>query len=158
MQIQTIGDVQLVLRVTRQELHRRGLDPEGLELGDVLRLTRDACAEAEIPLRRTEEIEAYPERDGVLVFVHLREEEKEWFQFESLTDALEALAEGEEPDGELAFREFYYMSAHKQGVRRTLSEFGATVNLRTCGRIEEEAVLVLDQNALKTLWEKVRRR
>lgn len=158
MQIQTIGDVQLVLRVTRQELQRRGLDPEGLELGDVLRLTRDACEEAEIPLRRTEEIEAYPERDGVLVFVHLRAEEKEWFRFACLTDALEAVAAGTEPDGELAFREYYYMSAHQQGLRQTLAEFGETASLRACGMIEEEATLVLDQKALKMLWEKIRRR
>lgn len=158
MQIQTIGDVQLVLRLTRQELRRQGLDPEGLELRDVLRLTRDACQEAEIPLRRTEEIEAYPEKDGVLVFVHLRAEEKEWFRFQDLSDVMDALGMGSEPDGELAFREAYYMSAHRSELRRVLAEFGETVSLRKWSVIEEEAALVLDQTALRHLWQAIHHR
>lgn len=152
MQIQLIGDVSLMIRVTRRELRRRGLDPEGLELRDILLLTKDACIQAEIPLRRTEEIEAYPEKSGLLVFVHLSAEEKEWFRFTTLPDALDALASGSEPDGELAFQDQYYMSAHDQNLRLHLSEFGEAVSLRESGAVEENAVLVLDQKRLRQLW------
>lgn len=152
MQIQLIGDVSLVIRVTRRELRRRGLDPEGLELRDILLLTRDACIQAEVPLRRTKEIEAYPEKSGILVFVHLCGEEKEWFRFASLPDALDALALSGEPDGELAFQEQYYMSAHDQTLRLRLSEFGEAISLRESGAVEENAVLVLDKKRLRQLW------
>lgn len=153
MQIQLIGGVSLVIRVTRRELRRRGLDPEGLELRDILFLTRDACIQAEVPLRRTQEIEAYPEKSGILVFVHLSAEEKEWFRFASLPDALDALALAGEPDGELAFQKQYYMSAHDQTLRLRLSEFGEAVSLPESGAVEENAVLVLDRKRLRQLWD-----
>lgn len=152
MQIQLIGDVSLVIHVTRRELRRRGLDPEGLELRDILRLTRDACIQAQVPLRRTEEIEAYPEKSGFLIFVHLGVEEKEWFRFATLPAALDALAAGGAPDGELAFQEQYYMSAHDRTLRSHLSEFGEAVSLRESGAVEENAALVLDRERLRQLW------
>ncbi len=159
MQIHTIGDIQLMIYVTRRELRRRGLDPEDLELRDVIHLTRDACQEAGIPIRRTEEIEAYPERGGVLVFVHLKAEEKEWFRFPDLASALDAVSLGAVPDGELAHWEgAYSISAHAPALRLTYSEFGEAIALGEYGAIEENASLVLDREALRRLWLRLHRR
>lgn len=159
MQIQTIGDIRLMIYVTRRELRRRGLDPEDLELRDVIHLTGDACREVGIPVRRTEEIEAYPERGGVLVFVHLKAEEKEWFHFPTLGSAMDAVTESAMPDGELAhWNGRYYISAHAPALRLKYSEFGEAAAIRECGAIEENAALVLDKEALCRLWVRLQRR
>lgn len=151
MRIETIGAAHLMLYATRRELRRRGLDPDALELRDVIALTGDACREIGISPGRTEEIEAYPERSGVLVFVQLRRTEKEWFRFSSLGDAMDAFARGGEPDGELVHLDgCYYLSAHKDVLRSTYSEHGVSA-WRDWGRIEENADLILDAGGLGQL-------
>lgn len=157
MQIQTIGALHLMIYVGRRELRRRGLDPDELGLRDVIRLTGDACREEGIPPSRTEEIEAYPERGGVLVFVQLSPAEKEWFRFASLCDAIDALMSGSEPDGRLVHLEgYYYISAHGEELRKHYSEFGDS-SWREWSRIEENADLVLHHTGLKGLWHRLKK-
>lgn len=158
MQIQTIGGLHLVLYIDKKELRSRGLTAGELGLREVLLLTREACQETGTSLGRIAEIEAYPEGSGVLVFICLDREETEWFRFGELPQALDGLqALRQEPDGTLVwYGGSYFLSAGEGPLRAALSEFGTPPDDRTVRELEEDGTLVLDSEALKKLWKKLR--
>ena len=92
MTIQPIGSASVALYITPADLEARGLTPSELTLEEALELTRSAFRQAGLALEGTVEIEAYPERRGVLVFAHVRAPERTWFSFLRLAD-LAALGE-----------------------------------------------------------------
>ena len=59
MEIQMIGANAVLVFANAAELDRRNMDAQTLELGDVLRLTREACRKGGIPWQDMREIEAY---------------------------------------------------------------------------------------------------
>ena len=86
MTIQPIGSASVALYITPADLEARGLTPSELTLEEALGLTRSAFRQAGLALEGTVEIEAYPERRGVLVFAHVRPPERTWFSFLRLAD------------------------------------------------------------------------
>ena len=86
MTIQPIGSASVALYITPADLEARGLTPSELTLEEALELTRSAFRQAGLALEGTVEIEAYPERRGVLVFAHVRAPERTWFSFLRLAD------------------------------------------------------------------------
>ena len=73
MTIEPIGNASVALYLTPADLSRHGFSPGSLTLDQALELTREACGEAGIVLDGTVEIEAYPEKNGVMLFVYGRE-------------------------------------------------------------------------------------
>jgi len=71
MTVQPIDSSSAALFLTAEDLSRRGLTPEGLTLHRALELTQLAFQRAGLPCTGDLEIETYPSRDGVLMFVRL---------------------------------------------------------------------------------------
>ena len=68
MTIQPIGSHSVALYLTGEELHRYGMSPATLTLEEAQTMTRVACGQAGIILGSGMEIDAYPDRDGVMLF------------------------------------------------------------------------------------------
>ena len=69
MTIQPIGNHSVALYLTGEELRQYGVSPATLTRA----MTREACGQAGIALSGGVEIEAYPEKNGVMLFVYGRE-------------------------------------------------------------------------------------
>lgn len=155
MDLQVIGNTQLVLYISRKELHRRGMAGGEMGLREVLFLVREACGATGISLERLKEIEAYPEGGGMLVFIHMERRKKEWFRFQDLPRALDGIAAlATPPAGMLVWSGIHYcLSAGTEEQQLTLSEFGTAMSDREAEELEKSGTLVLDSRALKKLWE-----
>lgn len=159
MQIQTIGTSGLVLYIEREELLHRGWDfPPSLR--EVLLLAREACRETGRPLERLAEIEAFPERQGLLAFLRLEPPEEEWFAFRDLAAALEGLCTlPEPPSGALAWDGARYCLRAEGGAQALrLAEFGDALHPAECAALEEQGTLVLEGERLAALWRRLKRK
>ena len=73
MNIQPMGADCVALYLTAEDLAPYGASPHTLTLEQARRLTEEACAAAGLWLEGAVEIEAFPERRGVMLFVHALE-------------------------------------------------------------------------------------
>ena len=73
MTIQPIDNHSVALYLTGEELRQYGVSPATLTLEEARAMTREACGQAGIALSGGVEIEAYPEKNGVMLFVYGRE-------------------------------------------------------------------------------------
>ena len=130
MTIQPIGAASVALYLTPEDLEERGLDPAALTLEEALPLARSALRQAGLPLEGTVEIEAYPERSGVLVFAHVRPRDRAWFAFhrlETLAAAARALGPAPPADAALFWAEgrwWLSLDGAEEGAAARLAEFG----------------------------------
>ena len=96
MTIQPISEASVALYLTPADLRERGVCPDALTAEHTLELARDAFRQAGLPLEGRLEIETYPDKCGVLVFVHLNPTQETAWRFgdcESLLAAAAALGE-----------------------------------------------------------------
>ena len=155
MTIQPIGSASVALYITPADLEARGLTPSELTLEEALELTRSAFRQAGLALEGTVEIEAYPERRGVLVFAHVRAPERTWFSFLRLADlaaAARALAPSP-PEAALFWGEgrwWLALAGEAEGAAARLSEFGRAEGAAPCleARLAEHGRPVWDRDAL----------
>ena len=130
MTIQPIGSASMALYITPADLEARGLTPAELTLEEALELTRTAFRQAGLALEGTVEIEAYPERRGVLVFAHVRPQSRTWFSFLRLADlaaAARALGPAPPADAALTWEEgrwWLSLGGEEEGAAARLAEFG----------------------------------
>ena len=92
MTIQAISSSALALYLTPCDLQARGLDPGNLDLPQAMALAREACQSAGLPLPEPLEIEAFPDKAGILVFAQLRPAPPLVFSFPGLPELLDGLA------------------------------------------------------------------
>ena len=158
MTIQPIGAASVALYFTGVDLAVHGSTPAGLTLAQALTLTRQACAQAGIPLRGSVEIEAYPERSGVLIFAHVSPSAKQWFTFDDIEGVLStALALcRRDPDAALWWYEGRYWLAlpgEDQGAGAVCAEFGAPQPDAPLlhARLEEAGQAIYPHHALSAL-------
>ena len=78
MKIQMIGANSMLIYASAAELDQRNMDAGSLDLRDVLLLTREACCKGGIPVSDMMEIEAYSDEDSAMVFLQLRELQRQW--------------------------------------------------------------------------------
>ncbi len=159
MTIQPIGSASVALYITPADLEARGLTPSELTLEEALELTRSAFRQAGLALEGTVEIEAYPERRGVLVFAHVRAPERTWFSFLRLADlAAAARVLGPvPPQAALFWGEGRWWLAlegeEEEGTAARLAEFGraeeAVSHLES--RLAEHGRAVWGRDALRQL-------
>ena len=129
MTIQPISAASVALYLTPADLRERGVCPDALTVEHALDLARDAFRQAGMSLERPLEIETYPDKCGVLVFVHIgsaRHTVWRFEDFESLLAAAAALGE-DGPDGALYWWEdscWLVLPNRDEGANARLSEFG----------------------------------
>ena len=123
MRIQTIG-ATLLAYADQGELRRRGFRERSIGLREVLLLAREALCQAGLPMERLTEIEAFPRERSLLIFLHMAPPEREWFRFQDLPRALDAVqALMQAPTGTLAWQGCYYLSAAEPGVPMNVRPF-----------------------------------
>lgn len=152
MEIQTIGSRQLAVYIGVEELADRGILPGMAGFRELLGLVRDACGEAGLEPGTLAEIEAAPEGEGLLILIRLEGQEPEWFAFDTLTDALEALtALTVPPSGALGKKgEQWLLQAASEGEGAVLSEFASPA-------AGPPADTLAEGDALAALWWVLRR-
>lgn len=132
MTIHPIGSASMALYITPADLQARGLTPAELTLEEALELARTAFRKAGLALEGSVEIEAYPERCGVLVFARVRPRDRAWFSFRRLADlaaAARALGPGLPADAALSWGEgrwWLSLDGREEGAAARLAEFGQT--------------------------------
>jgi len=147
MTMEPIGTSAAVIYITLAELRAQGLTPETMIAHDAAELARSALAEAGMQPEGKLEIEAYHAPLGVLLFVHIRAEER-WFSFDGLEELLQGVRvlPRPRPDGVLALWEGrYWLSVREQRGIDSLSEFGRSEAPHPCFKAhleEQEAVLL----------------
>lgn len=158
MTIQSIGSASVALYITPADLQQYGLTPAELTLERALELTRAAFREAGITLEGSIEIEAYPERCGVLVFAHVQPPERSWFSFACLEEVAAAARCLPEPcpEAELFWWEgrwWISLPAQRRGAAALLSEFGRQEHglPHLEARLAEHGRRVLEEDALTRL-------
>ena len=133
MTIQPISAASVALYLTPADLRERGVCPDALTAEHALELARDAFRQAGLSLERPLEIETYPDKCGVLVFVHIRTAGQSVWRFddfESLLAAAAALGE-DGPDGALYWWEdgcWLVLPERDETADARLSEFGVQEN------------------------------
>lgn len=129
MTIQAISSSALALYLTPCDLQARGLDPGELDLPQAMALAREACQSAGLPLPEPLEIEAYPDKAGILVFAQLRPAPPLVFSFSGLPELLDALALLPEPpkSAQVTYGQGQYyltLRAARQELPAAWHEFG----------------------------------
>lgn len=154
MEIQMIGANAVLVFANAAELDRRNMDAQTLELGDVLRLTREVCRKGGIPWQDMREIEAYADSGSAMMLLHLREQAGQTLSFAGLDTLLDALAALPEPaEGQLGFwNGAYILTVSDPGAAAVLSEFGQVVSRCDQYRAEREGALILSETGVKELW------
>lgn len=154
MEIQMIGANAVLIYANAAELDRRNMDAQTLELGDVLRLTREACRKGGIPWQDMREIEAYASQGGAMLLLHLKEQTGQTIRFSGLDTLLDALTVLPEPvEGRLGFWEgCYVLFVSHAGAAAVLSEFGQGISRCDQYRAEQEGTLILAETGVKKLW------
>lgn len=154
MEIQMIGANAVLIYANAAELDRRNMDAQTLELGDVLRLTREACRKGGIPWQDMREIEAYASQGDAMLLLHLKEQTGQTIRFAGLDTLLDALTVLPEPvEGRLGFWEgCYVLFVSHAGAAAVLSEFGQGISRCDQYRAEQEGTLILAETGVKKLW------
>ena len=154
MEIQMIGANAVLIYANAMELDRRNMDAQTLELGDVLRLTREACRKGGIPWQDMREIEAYASQGDAMLLLHLKEQTGQTIRFSGLDTLLDALTVLPEPvEGRLGFWEgCYVLFVSHAGAAAMLSEFGQGISRCDQYRAEQEGTLILAETGVKKLW------
>ena len=154
MTIQPISTASVALYLTPADLQERGVCPEQLDLERTLEIAREAFEQAGLPLEGDLEIEAYPEKCGVLVFARLHPPQELVYSFRSWEELLCAVACLAEPlpDGTLSqWRGRYWLTlpAREQAAGARLSEFGQleTADPYITARLAEYGIPLLEQDA-----------
>ena len=149
-----IGANEMLIYASAAELDRRNMDAQTLELGDVLRLTREACRKGGIPWKDMREIEAYADSGSAMMLLHLKEQAGQTIRFADLPTLLDALAALPEPvEGRMGFWEGeYILSVTDASAAAILSEFGQVVSRRDQYQLEGEGTLILAESGVMGLW------
>ncbi len=149
-----IGANAVLIYANAAELDRRNMDAQTLELGDVLRLTREACRKGGIPWQDMREIEAYASQGDAMLLLHLKEQTGQTIRFSGLDTLLDALTVLPEPvEGRLGFWEgCYVLFVSHAGAAAVLSEFGQGISRCDQYRAEQEGTLILAETGVKKLW------
>lgn len=148
MTMQPVGGRGALLTMTREELWARGTDPEALNLEETLALVREGAALAGLTLEHPLELEAYPQRDGLLLFVRSLAPRRVWYPFPELEGLLAAARDlgGLCAQAEAVWqgdRRWLTLPEEAQGARRLLAGLGLPQEgpppqeagrLRLCGR------------------------
>lgn len=140
MTIHPIGSASMALYITPADLEARGLTPAELTLEETLELARTAFQQAGLALEGSVEIEAYPERCGVLVFARVRPRDRAWFSFRRLSELAEAaraLGPALPDDAALLWGEgrwWLSLDGGAEGTAARLAEFGRTEESPAPGR------------------------
>lgn len=149
-----IGGNAMLIYANAAELDQRNMDASSLNLQDVLLLTREACCKGDVPVGDMVEIEAYSDEGSAIVFLRLKQLEKQWVIFSELSVLLDGLTALSAPlCGQMGFwNGAYCLSTEKEGEMAVLSEFGKVPSRRTQYDIERKGALVLKKEGLKRLW------
>ena len=158
MTIQPIRAASVALYLTPADLRERGVCPDALTAEHTLELARDAFRQAGLPLERLLEIETYPDKCGVLVFVHISPAQQRVWRFEDFESLLEAayVLGGDGPDGALYWWEdscWLVLPAQEDGPDARLSEFAdeETGDPYIHARLEEYGIPLLAEGTLAAL-------
>lgn len=158
MTIQPISAASAALYLTPADLRERGICTDKLNAERTLELTREAFRQAGLSLEGSLEIETYPDKCGLLVFVRVSPARQTIWRFEdceSLLSAAAALGE-DESDGALYWWEdrcWLVLPGREADISARLSEFGSqeTEDPYILARLEEYGILLLAANAPSAL-------
>lgn len=95
MTIYAIGPCASVLYLTAAELRQRGLQPEELTREQILELAREGVSQTGYAPDAPLELESYPDKSGLLLFIHMTPPDRtiwRFFDSDSLLDAVTAAA------------------------------------------------------------------
>lgn len=158
MTIQPISAASVALYLTPADLRELDVDPEALTAERTLELARDAFRQAGLPLEHPVEIETYPDKNGVLVFIHISPVQPAAWYFEDLEDLLAAAGAlgGDCPGAALYWWEEDYwlvMSGQDVSLAARLSEFGSQEleDPYILPRLAEYGKCLIPENALAVL-------
>ena len=158
MTIQPISAASVALYLTPADLRELDVDPETLTAERTLELARDAFRQAGLPLEQPVEIETYPDKNGVLVFIHISPVQPAAWYFEDLEDLLSAAAVlgGDCPDSALYGWEdgcWLVLPGQDAGLAARLSEFGSQEleDRYIIPRLAEYGKCLIPENALAVL-------
>lgn len=133
MTIQPIGAGGAAVYLTSADLAERGIRARELTARHALALAREAFRQAGLPLAETVEVEAWPDKSGLLVFVRQRPPRRTVWSFADGEDLLLA-ARSAIPEGE---GELYWWEGAFLLVLSGLGE-GETARLAEFARLEED--------------------
>lgn len=157
MTIQPISAAGAALYFTSTDLQKQGVLPDELTDEEILRLTRLALQQADLPLGEPLEVESYCDKNGLLIFAHSNASpEMAWSfdDFEHLLSAARALGE-HDTDGALYRWEdrcWLLLSSQNTRINAHLSEFGyASQDPYIAARLTEHGTLILPEQTLSTL-------
>ena len=163
MTIQAIGTTGLALYLTPGDLRARGLDPKALDLDQAIALTREACHSAGLCLPEPLEIEAYPDKAGILVFAQLRPAPPLVLSFAELAEVLSGLQRLPAPPeaAHLTYWDdrYYLLLPPQEGeIQAVLTEFGDLEDgVRMPALLAEHGELLMSTGALLRLYRALRR-
>lgn len=95
MTFYTIGPSASVLYLTAAELRQRGLQPEELTREQILVLAREGVSRTGYAAHASLELESYPDKNGLLLFIHTAPPDRavwRFFDSDALLDAVTATA------------------------------------------------------------------
>ena len=158
MTIQPISTASVALYLTPTDLRERGVCAEELTAQHTLELTRDALRQAGMSMEGALEIETYPDKCGLLVFVHISPPQQTVWRFddcESLLAAAAALG-AQETDGSLYWWDaccWLVLPGQPDDVCARLSEFGSqeTADPYILARLAEYGTPLLSADAPSAL-------
>ncbi len=153
MTIQPISTAALVLYISPADLEERGLCCADITQEHTLALTQEALQQAGILSSELLEIESWPDKCGLLVFVHFNQlQQTVWF-FSDTEDLLSAAASLHT----LPPNNLYWWANHFwltiEGDVPALSEFCNRIDQSFCllERVQEYGTVLLTHNALTQL-------
>lgn len=154
MTIQPISTASLALYLTPADLQERGLCADELTADHTLELTREAFRQAGLPLDKPLEIESYPDKCGLLVFVHICSPQQTIWSFEDFEALLAAVSflHTKEADVSLYwYNDLFWLVL--SGSYDFLSEFGRqeTEDSYIQARLREYGTPLLSGQVLSTL-------
>lgn len=158
MTIQPISAVSAALYFTSADLQECGVRIDRLTAERTLELTKDAFRQAGLPLDSVLELETYPDKCGLLVFVHMAPARQTVWRFddcEALLAAVNSLGP-EGADGSLYWWEGHWwlvLPGQENDTSARMAEFGSekTDAPYILARLAEYGALLLPSHAPSTL-------
>ena len=156
MTIQPISAASVALYLTPADLRELDVDPEALTAEHALELARNAFRQAGLPLEPPVEIETYPDKCGVLVFIHINPVQPAAWYFEDWEALLAAAVLLGEEDAALYWWEdgcWLVLPGQDAGLAARLSEFGSQEleDSYIIPRLAEYGKCLIPENALAVL-------